>query len=248
MLDRMSEDLPVRLLDDYLALLPRDGRTALPATAIRGRSLSARQLLARAALRDAGTMDDLLGMARAEVPDWLRGMADVRPNVLSGLAQTLAMQDMVAEDRADALAIYELIRQSLGPNAVAAAHQGLHAQLSLHHDGPRKATELLAAYPAMPQQVRRDLELDLINPFTGVAGQSVQVWLGRFQQLLPRPWPGLLADQRLLPFDRLTTALEAVPVEAPQRISVIITAFRPDDGLRRNPPPSPRRNGGSRRR
>src|SRR4051812_16063448 len=139
-----------RTIDDYVSAIGPGLRNALAATAIRNRSLDARALLTRAALAGAGTLDDLLDAARHGRRRWLtRHRRHADPAVLTALAQTLALQDMLPDDRRDALAVYDLIRGALGPSALTPANQGLHAQLALACDGPEKTRQLLDTYPAM---------------------------------------------------------------------------------------------------
>ena len=59
------------LLDDYVRAIGPSLRTALPATAIRHRSLDARLLIARAALGDRHTPEELLSAARRGDRRWL---------------------------------------------------------------------------------------------------------------------------------------------------------------------------------
>ena len=219
------------LLDDYAAAIGSSLRLALPATAIRNRSLAARRLLARAALGDAGTLDDLIAAARAGNRRWLRRIrGGIDLGALAALAQTIALQDIEPADRTDATAIYELMRTALGPRSLTPANQGLHTQLALDQD-PEKARALLGAYPGMREAIRAGIEVDVLNPF--VAARPAQAWLAAFQALLPEPWPTLGGPASLAPFDRLTagSAPEGSRVDAPQRISVVVTAYRPGEGL-----------------
>ena len=217
------------LLDDYVTAIGSSVRTALAATAIRNRCLAARHLLARAALGTAGTLPDLLTAARAGDRRWLSRMRSrVDPGVLRALAQTIALQDLEPDDRTDALAVYELVRSALGPEALTPANQGLHAQLALDGD-PEQARRLLDAYRSLPDTVRAGIEVDLLNPF--VAARPVEPWLAAFQSLLPEPRPTLGGPAALTPFDRLTCGAAQPRVEAPQRVSVVVTAYRPGEGL-----------------
>jgi glycosyltransferase involved in cell wall biosynthesis len=221
---------PPGLLDDYLRIARSHVGTAVAPTAIRIRSLGARELLARSGLRETAPYADLLAAARAGDDRWLRQRRrDIRPSILAGLAQTLAQQDMLPEDRTDALALYDLVRTALGADALPSGHQGLHAQLALAWQGPEQARRLLSAYGQVSDGVRTDLELDLANPFAGAA--PVLPWLTGFRKLLPDPPPALEDREGVPPFDRLTVADEVAGIEEPQRISVIVTAFRPDEGL-----------------
>ncbi|RSM67469.1 glycosyl transferase family 2 [Actinoplanes sp. ATCC 53533] len=222
---------PPGLLDDYLRIARYHVRMAVPPTAIRIRSLDARPLLARSGLGESGaSYADLLAAARAGDTRWLkRRRRAVQPAVLAGLAQTLAQQDMLPEDRTDALALYELIRTALGADALPAAHQGLHVQLALAWQDAARARPLLRAYRQVSDSVRADLELDLANPFA--ADGPVIGWLTAFRKLLPEPPLALEHKAGVPPFDRLTVATAVAGVDEPQRISVIVTAFHPDEGL-----------------
>jgi hypothetical protein len=217
------------LLDDYVTAIGSPLRTALAATAIRNRSVAARHLLARAALGTAGTLADLTAAARTGDRRWLsRIRSRVDPGVLCALAETIALQDLEPDDRKDALAIYELVRSALGPEALTPANQGLHAQLALAGE-PERARRLLDAYRGMPDTVRAGIEVDLLNPFA--AARPAEPWLAAFQALLPDPRPTLGGPAALPPFDRLTCGAAPPRVEAPQRVSVVVTAYRPDEGL-----------------
>ncbi|MFI7600779.1 glycosyltransferase [Actinoplanes sp. NPDC049681] len=224
---------PAGLLDDYLRIARYHVQRAVPPTAIRLRSLEMRRLLAYIALRDTGTTyGELLAAARTGDVAWLRRIRkDVRPSVLAGLAQTLALQDMLPEDRNDALALYELVRAALGAPALPGAHQGLHAQLTYTWRGAEATRALLRAYPGISEAVRCDLEIDVANPFAGDGELPVAPWLAAFQRLMPKPYPAIEPANGLPPFDRLTVTAEPAPVDEPQRISVIVTAFHPDEGL-----------------
>jgi glycosyltransferase involved in cell wall biosynthesis len=224
------------LLDDYLRVARYHVRMAVSPTAIRMRSLDARLLLAHSGLGDSGlgypaaSYADLLAAARAGDGQWLRQRRRAaRPAGLAGLAQTLAQQDMLPADRTDALAVYDLIRIGLGADVLPAAHQGLHVQLALAWQGSARARPLLQAYRRIADGVRNDLELDLANPF--LSESPLIGWLAGFRKLLPEP-PLALADRAgVAPFDRLTVASTVTAVDEPQRISVIVTAFHPDEGL-----------------
>jgi hypothetical protein len=215
------------LLDDHIRAIGPGLRLALTATASRNRSLDARRLLARAALGDAGTLEELLTAARSGDRRWLRRIRRrTDSGLLAAVAQTIALQEQLPEDRDDALALYELIRRTLGGRALTPANQALHAQLTFAYRGPEAARRLLKDYRGLRDQVRSALETDLINPF--VADRPVGPWLAAFRQLLPVLQ--LSDEPQHVPFDRLT-APPVERVETPHRVSVVVTAFRPDRGL-----------------
>src|SRR5262245_28700960 len=98
----MHEPHPSELLDAHIAAIGSRLRLALTATVTRNRSLDARVLLARAALGDAGTLDELIGAARSGDRRWLRRIRRrVQAPLLAAVAQTLAQQELLPTDRGD---------------------------------------------------------------------------------------------------------------------------------------------------
>ena len=223
------------LLDDYITVVGPMLRTSLSATAIRNRSVAVRALIARAGLGERGTLDDLLLAARAGDRRWLarlRRTAD--PGVLASLAQTMALQDLLPTDRRDALALFELLRKAFGPNSLTPAYMGLHCQLAYVWQGPDRAGALLRSYRGLLEPVRAALAVDLLNPYAEKGRMAdPDAWLAALGELLPKPGPTVSGDSTLPAFDRLSTP--AIPpgqrIEAPQRVSVVVTAYRPDRGL-----------------
>ncbi|NMO52575.1 glycosyltransferase family 2 protein [Actinoplanes sp. TBRC 11911] len=214
------------LLDDHVRALGARVRLALTATASRNRSPDARRMLARAALGDHATLDELLAAARAGDRSWLRRLRrKVDPAMVAAVAQAIALQELRSEERADALALYELIRRAFGGRALTPANRTLHVQLALAAEGPDRARRLLRRYRRVRQA--DSLAADVLNPFG--ATRPIEPWQRAFAALLPVPGP-TVADGEGVPFDRLHT--EPVDrVESPHRISVVVTAYRPDRGL-----------------
>ncbi|MET0425802.1 MAG: glycosyltransferase family A protein [Actinoplanes sp.] len=224
----MRESQPAGLLDDHIRAIGPRLRAALTVTASRNRSLGARSLLARAALGDHGTLDELLAAARAGDRRWLKRIRRrVRPAMLAAVAQAIALQELRPTDRGDALALFELVRRVYGSRVVPSSHQTLHTQLALVLAGPQRAAELLDEYRRIAPAVRAGVATDLLNPF--LADRPMAPWLARFQAQLPAPAP-FITDGPGSPFDRVT-APPAERVDSPHRISVVVTAFRPDQGL-----------------
>ncbi|WP_030436114.1 glycosyltransferase family A protein [Actinoplanes subtropicus] len=216
------------LLDDHIAALGPELRLALTATVTRTRSRDGRLLLARAALGDALTLDDLLAAARAGDRRRLRKVRrKVTASLLAAIAQTYAQQELAPEDRADALALYELIRRALGGRRLNPANQALHVQLALADLGPERARALLRGYWRIKEPALGCLRADLINPYAG--DRPAEPWLRAFQAMLPAPGP-VVGEGDGAPFDRLAApAVERV--EEAHRVSVVVTAYRPDRGL-----------------
>src|SRR3954453_11266764 len=143
----MREPQPSGLLDDHIHAIGQRLRLALTATVTRNRSRDGRLLLARAALGDALTLDELLAAARTGDRRRLRKVRrKVTAPLLASVAKTHAQQEMDPGDRADALALYELIRRAIGVRALNPANQALHVQLALAEEGPERAGALLRGY------------------------------------------------------------------------------------------------------
>ena len=216
------------LLDDHIRAIGPRLRLALTATASRNRSLDARLLLARAALGDHGTLEELLAAARTGDRRWLRRIRrQVQPGLVAAVAHSIALQEQLPTDRADALALFELTRRVLGARALSPANQALHAQLALAYEGPERARKLLRRYRRIGEPARSSLIADLLNPF--VAGRPHGPWRQAFQALLPGPGPNV-AEGEGVPFDRLTCPAPE-RIEDSHRVSVVVTAYRPDAGL-----------------
>ncbi|GLW28873.1 glycosyltransferase family A protein [Actinoplanes regularis] len=187
---------------------------ALVAAAARNRAVGLRDELAHAGLGGTGTLAELLTAARAGQDGWLRARREaVRPALLAVLAQVIALQEVGPTDRADALAVFEL----LGVRAVPRRQRAVYAQLA---GAPKFRVD---------RQVRHEIVTDRANPFRN-PGRPMGRWLRLFRAGLPAPAVRLDDREHLPPFDRLCTA-EPSPVERPERITVVVTAYRPDEGL-----------------
>ena len=210
------------LLDDHVAAAGSRFRLALTATAARTRSSDARALLARAALGEHGTLDGLLEAARSGDRRWLRSRRRrIDPGLVAALAHTLALQ----EEPDDALALFELTRRACGARALSPANQALHAQLAMAVEGPARVRKLMRRYLRIGEAVRAGLRADLLNPFTGP--RPAGPWRAAVRALVP----GLdVTEGDGAPFDRLT-AEAPERVDDSHRVSVIVTAYRPDRGL-----------------
>ena len=220
--DNEIERYPNRLTDDYLARTAIRRPGTLAATALRTRSPAARHLLARAACPDL-TLPELLDAARAG-RRLDRGEAD--PARLCELARVVGLQFGEPDDRRDALALYETALRIGGPRRIPARDQALHAQLALSLGETERVRHLLRRYRRMPRLERGGLKADLAHPDRGGDERAWTAALSRLTghrlRLEPdpdRPW-----------FDRLG-AEPGRPVADGPKISVVMTAYRPDRAL-----------------
>ena len=130
--------------DDHLSASAHCEDGVLAATALRTASLPARAMLAHAATRGTGTLDDLLSAARS--PDGARLQdLDIDPHALCDLARVIALQVLQPDDRAVSLALDDRHLQCFGPDR-RRRHQNLHAQLTLEAGRRDELKKLLATY------------------------------------------------------------------------------------------------------
>jgi O-antigen biosynthesis protein len=217
---------PPQLLDGYLSRAERRGARSLPATALRTGSPDARVLIARAATRRTTSMFDALAAARQPRRDQYAQTAHLDVRWLSELARVVALQEILPNDQADGLALYDLALEQFGPAGITPPHQGLHAQLAYHLGFAHRAAELLTIYTSVPERVAWYLAVDLANPYKGLDGTTYVDWAYAFRALFPDPAPIFSPDGELAPFDQLT-APAARKVDDERKVSVVVTCFRP---------------------
>ncbi|UJH70088.1 glycosyltransferase family 2 protein [Ornithinimicrobium sp. INDO-MA30-4] len=211
------------------ARLATAGTNALVATALRTKSLYAREIVAERAW-PGHTPAELDGWA-AQQPSGLEPEMD--PRSLMDYARLVAVQVASQENRALAriilaLAVGEAAEEDLKPNYVELL-LNLHVVL-----GERTAALSLLNHPKVRSDVRASSEADLMNPWSH-ADQEPQAWfaaverLMNTERLLPLTLmasddPRRLGEDTL--FDRLTVQ-GAEAVTAPAKVTIIMSAFKP---------------------
>jgi hypothetical protein len=182
----------------------------LAVAALQAWSVAAREPLARSA--GAASVADIVAGANAD--PWAAGE----------LARVIALQDLRADDQADALAVLARLRRN---GTIASEHQGLHAQLAFAAGDRTLTAALLAEYRGIAETIRAALELDRQNPHAGCADQTG--WGAAFAALLPAPGVRV-EDGPGDAIDRLTTG-GAQRIGHSRRITTIVTSWRPDAAL-----------------
>ncbi|MCH7232140.1 glycosyltransferase [Glycomyces sp. L485] len=214
---------PPRLTDDHLERAARRRPGTMGVTALRTRSPGARYLLARAACRTL-TFPRLLETARSGDS---RG-TDIDPAALCELARVVGLQFGGEDDRRDALALYELALKLGGPKRVEPRHQAVHAQLAWSLGEADRVRALLRRYRHMPALEFGGLQADLAHPDRG---GDERAWIKRLGRLCRHRELRLDPDTSLPWFDRLRADAGPAIVRGP-KISVVMTAYRPDRALR----------------
>ncbi|MCC3762751.1 glycosyltransferase [Glycomyces sp. TRM65418] len=215
---------PARLTDDLLVRAGERAPGTLAATALRTRSPGARHLLARAACRSLDLPGLLEAARRGDA-----GGAQVNTSALCTLARVVGLQFGTEEDRRDALALYDLALRLGGARRVGARDTAVHAQLAYVLGDVPKTRSLLRRYgKRLPALERGALLADLAHPDRG--GDEA-AWIKRLGRLCGHPELRLAPAADGLPwFDRLRAA-PGPTIEAGPRISVVMTAYRPDRAL-----------------
>ncbi|MFI1989374.1 glycosyltransferase family 2 protein [Actinoplanes sp. NPDC020271] len=131
--------------------------------------------------------------------------------VLAALAHLIALQEPV--DRDGALALFD----RLGARSVPPPARMVYAQLKQ------------SPWMRVGRRVRWEILTDRANPFRH-SRRSQALWLRLFRAGLPSPAVRLDGRTGPVPFDRLCTA-PVTPIDRPELISVVVTAYRPDIGL-----------------
>ncbi|MDN3240454.1 glycosyltransferase [Glycomyces tritici] len=225
-----SARYPGRLTDDLLVRAGERAPGTLSATALRTRSPGARHLLARAATRRLD-LPGLLGVARRRDAAAAREFA-VDAAALASLARVVGLQTGTAEDRRDALALFDLALDIGGVRRVSPREAAVHTQLAYVLGDLAKTRSLLRRYGRhLPALERGALVADLAHPD---AGGDEPAWVKRLGALTGRRelrlGPPSVDGEVLAWFDRLRAAPTAKVASGP-RISVVMTAYRPGRAL-----------------
>lgn len=227
--------VPSEVVDAYATVALADGfrMARLTGPILRTRSVVARSILGDLVSRgqlsyhDIAHTIDLTG----SVPQELLANRE-RLGWLLGLARVLAAQDLYPKDRVHAMAIYEAVFAHFGPGAFDAEQRSTYAQLLfLVGDYPR-AEAVIKRFRRLPRSIGHYLRCDLLNPFVRPGVSTQERWLARLNKPFARSHLELvgLRPGDELPFDRLT-ATAATAARAGPMISVVMSAYRPDDGL-----------------
>ncbi|HEX2143696.1 MAG TPA: glycosyltransferase [Glycomyces sp.] len=228
--DNGTERLPVRLLDDNVARSKARRAGTLYATALRTRSAAGRHLLAHTACPSL-RLPELLEAARKGS----LGGAKVDVGALCELAGVVGLQFGTEEDRRDAVALFDLALDVGGPRRIGSRFSAVHAQLAYALGDLEKTRLLLRRYGRRMDELPRDALLaDLAHP-TFSDGRDEAAWLKRLGALCRHPElrldsPSDDADASLPWFDRLRAA-SGPKIETGPKISVVMTAYRPDRAL-----------------
>jgi hypothetical protein len=222
----------VSVVDSYaecaVNLLPE----CLSGPILRTRSVSARSILASLSSGGEYDHDGLCDVVRSSGAPPRATLTDsTRRTWLAELARVMAAQTVYDDDQSLALSMLDAICSSAGPDALDSQRQTVYGQLLFLQGSYRRADEILPQLTQLRGVVAEYLHTDLKNPFIR-ADRDTGAWLSSLNGPLERA--GLerlhLLPDGPAPFDRLA-AHPPRSADAGTLVSVIITVYRPDEGL-----------------
>jgi O-antigen biosynthesis protein len=231
------ERLPVApyYVRDYLARLKSDRElVAFEMTALRARSVPARELIAWQASGQQLGLETILSLA-AEVSvndDARRVWRTLDPRALARLARVIALQAVYPGDAAAAHVIYSAMERVHGQAAIPRRHLVLAAQLAVAVHDFASAASIAQMLPKNHVD-RRYVMCDLANPFGESPNRSMERWLARFNELVVESGADelfLSDDPSLPPFDRIGCNVPAASIDGPL-VTVMISSWWPDHTL-----------------
>ena len=224
----MSGDrFPAALVDDYASVIRKKDPESLVSTVIRTRSVEGRRLLAHRIAEPALDLDAFIAAAadpEAETALFERHQVDIRS--LAQLARALVCAPEDPSELDHGWAVYAMALRQGGPEAIAARDQGAHVELAVLRGDFAAARRLLDQYGLIEEHVRRGVEMDLCNPWSGAADGDEDRWKSLLAEVVPAPLPHLSPDSAETLFDSLHVPEPPAPVPAPDLVSVIVTNFR----------------------
>jgi len=220
------------VLQTYVAAARTQVRTLAVALA-RTRSRTGREVLARLACPGASAAE--LEAAAVAYPD---GSAEERDAFARSLevraaleyAYLTAAQNLLPTDYRVARGLLDAVGDLHGPEALERRDAELLLQLALDSRDFATAEHVLATR-RLRGTVRHLAAADAVNPWIR-PGQDEKTWLARLNAELydGRLQPVTLAPDGATPFDRLAAG-PAEPVHHERRVTVIMSAYNPDEHL-----------------
>jgi glycosyltransferase involved in cell wall biosynthesis len=204
------------LYERQLAELAERPPAAAYRSYIRTRSPLLIELLTKTAA-PGHTYEGLLELVRSGEPFDTAGFA---PDYLVALAGAATRH----RDFADGLALYRFADRELGA-AISGEHQLHYAECASAVEGG--TGELLGRFDDLTEVARLSLEAEDAHP---AHGGEEREWLRRFGTAMGMAELTLKPDRTKTHFDRLTTGITR-RVQRPEKISIIMTCFRPDDAI-----------------
>ena len=231
--------MPPGLLADYIAhFAERGDPRQIDATILRTRSIEGRDLLAAIASSGAQRWSSIREMlVRAHDPrrrgDALEMVRSLDPRGALRLARVVALQSLLPDDRALALALYRLFMEVRGDAALQQQHQRLVADLAIQLRDWPLARHALEQFNLVELD-RQMLEADLLNPFIGSPYADAGRWLDVVNRdLLARGVAPLAVhpeDGVRCPYDRVVATAPRVVEDGPL-VTVVVTSWSPGPGL-----------------
>ncbi|MCC3762506.1 glycosyltransferase [Glycomyces sp. TRM65418] len=224
----MSGDrFPSALIDDYTSVIRKKDPESLVSTVIRTRAVEGRRLLAHRIAEPPVDLDALTmaaGDPQAETALFERHQIDI--GHLARLARALVCAPEDSSDLDHGWNLYGMASRHGRPEELSSRDQGAHAEFALLRGDFDETRRLLERYDLIDEPVRRAIEMDLCNPWSGAVEGDEARWKVLLAEVVPDPLPDLAPDAAETLFDSLHVKNPPAPVPAPELVSVIVTNFQ----------------------
>lgn len=223
-----------RLLDDYLAIANERGAMALERTALRTKSLAARQLLAWAATGGTADYHRLTALLAGTGADGGTdpSLPELDPSWTIALARVVGFQNLLPGDADLAVTLMSVVERRFGLEPFTSTYQKSYAELLYTTGRHDRLRTLLPRLTRLPAHTAQHLSTDLLNPHRAADSASDQEWLAAVNEIFTAAGlePIGLAAEGATPFDRLRCTATDLVSEGPL-VTVIMTAYRPGPAI-----------------
>lgn len=223
----------MKVIDSYAELASARGSDYLTGPVLRTRSVAARSIYAHLASEGAYDYDQVVtALEETGKPPEATLSGVTRRRWLLELARVMAAQSVHEDDRARALAICEAVYARAGAEAFDQRQQTIFGQLLFLQGDFARADTVVPTLERLPETIRHYLLCDLANPIVRGERGNNHEWL----ELMNGPFvkAGLeavhLSADGVHAFDRLAASPHG-SIGGGSLVSVIMSAFRPDDSL-----------------
>ncbi|HET6430815.1 glycosyltransferase [Dyella sp.] len=230
-----------RLISTYLEIAEdMPDHRWLDGTILRNGSISGRELLAWRASGGRYSQEQIEGwLARYRHRETeklaLAALATLELEWALRLARVMALQDLLADDRLNALTLYRSMYVLHGPGAIRPPHTHARVfQAIAYQLGEFKLAEELLRRVRHAGSELGHMRADLLNPFTASPYKDHEKWLALFNENFVNcglePLTLAEASNDTDPFDRLR-CVPGTSVETGPLVSIVVSSWKPGPGL-----------------
>ncbi|WP_156937682.1 glycosyltransferase [Haloglycomyces albus] len=222
---------PSQLLHDYVAAFRRGHKlTRLGSTAIRHRSLDARELLEYYATGQTGLVADLKAAHYGDKrrKRMLRSCKLLIEPALE-LARVLVAQQIEDDDLNIGSDLFELVLSRYGPRSIPSRYQTLHCEVANFQADYQRLHDLLKTYQGVHSSAKTVLKMNLLHPIVQKTDDWSD-WTHSFAKIMPATTYNLDLTVEGENLDRLTAEPRS-DINSDELITVIVTCYQPNRQL-----------------